>query len=413
MSDFEIIQEEALKIAKSGALGRSRAYSRLLEYLVECSVDGRRPKEIEIAADVFDKGADFDSNQDSLVRVYVHNLRQKLENHYASESRSDGLRLAIPKGEYRLTVVPAAQEADESPARRVPPVWVAALAGLLVLNLIALFVLRQESPIPADVQEVAQSEVWASLLDDELPLLVVVGDYFIFAELDEFGTVSRLVREFDINSSDDLDDLFLYEPDLLATYMDLDLTYLPQGSAFALKDLLRVIYTADKPVRVTPMSELRVADLKSHHIVYVGYISALGTLMDFVFAASGLRVGESYDELLNLSTGEYYTSGAGIPGERSYQDYGLISSFPGPEGNHFLVVAGTRDSGVMHSAQAIASSGDVAALESALEIQPGVPPAFEALYEVNGFDRMNLDAMLIYTSSLDYSEIWGGELSVP
>ena len=36
--------------------------------------------------------------------------------------------------------------------------------------------------------------------------------------------------------------------------------------------------------------------------------------------------------------------------------------------------------------------------------------AFEALYKVTGFDRMNLDAMLVYVSSLDYRQIWGGEL---
>jgi len=255
--------------------------------------------------------------------------------------------------------------------------------------------------------------VWADLLGEEFPLLVVVGDYYIFGELDEIGNVTRLVREFDINSSDDLDDFFVFEPDAQASYLDLDLTYLPQGSAFALKDLLRVVYTSDKPVRVTPMSELRVADLKSHDILYVGYISALGTLMDFVFASSGLRVGESYDELLNLRTGRHYTSGAGIPERGNYRDYGLLSTFPGPDGNRFVIVSGTRDSGVMHTAQAVTARADIRALEQALALQSvDGPPAFEALYEVTGFDRMNLDAMLVYSSSLDYRGIWGGELSV-
>ena len=241
---------------------------------------------------------------------------------------------------------------------------------------------------------------------------MVVGDYYIFGELDEAGNVSRLVREFDVNSSDDLDELFVYEPDLQASYLDLDLTYLPQGTAFALKDLLRVVYTSNKSVRVTSMSELRVADLKSHDILYVGYISALGTLMDFVFSSSGLRVGESYDELLNWRTGEYFTSGAGLPEEGNYQDYGLISTFPGPDGNQFLIVAGTRDSGVMHTAQALSAPADIAMLEQALALgSESGPPAFEALYEVTGFDRMNLDAMVVYLSSLDYGQIWGGELT--
>ena len=410
MSEAEVIAEEVRKIAKSGILGRSRAYGRLLAYLARCSTEDRRPKEIDIAADVFDKGSEFDPNQDSLVRVYVHNLRQKLDKYYATESGAEGLRLAIPKGEYRLGVVPVKPPVEDGGVRRSPPVWLAVVAGLLVLNLLMLWVLGRDAAPANRYQEVAESPVWAGLLGEEFPLLVVVGDYYIFGELDQAGNVARLVREFDVNSSDDLDDIFVSEPDLQASYLDLDLTYLPQGAAFALKDLLRVVYTSDKPVRVTPVSELRVADLKSHDILYVGYISAMGTLMDFVFQASGLSVGDSYDELLDRETGEYYTSGAGIPGQRNYHDYGLVSTFPGPDGNQFLVIAGTRDSGVMHTAQAITARADVAALERALTLgsEQG-PPSFEALYEVTGFDRMNLDAMLVYSASLDYRQIWGGE----
>ena len=98
--------------------------------------------------------------------------------------------------------------------------------------------------------------------------------------------------------------------------MDLDLTYLPRGSAFALLDVLRVLYTAEKNVRIVSMSELNVADLKSNHVVYIGYISALDKLEDFVFGSSTLAVGDTYDELRNKDTGELYTSEAGIHGSR-------------------------------------------------------------------------------------------------
>ena len=414
MAESNVIAEQARKIVESGALGRSRSYVRLLEYLVQCSERGVRPKEVEIAADVFDKGSEFDPNQDSFVRVYVHNLRQKLEKYYASHSADGEVRLSIPRGEYRLTVVEADESAGKGAFRVAPPIWVAAIVALLVVNLVVVLGLRFGSPAPDGQQEVARTALWAELLSDDLPLLVVVGDYFIFAELDEFGMVTRLVREFDVNSSDDLDSLFVSDPDLLANYMDLDLTYLPQGSATALTELLRVVYAADKDVRITTMTEMRVADIRSRHILYVGYISALGTLMDFVFASSGLAVGASFDELQNLRTGQLYTSGAAIPGESNYEDYGLVSSFPGPDGNQFLIVAGTRDSGLMHAAQAITTLADIGELEDVMAAAPdgsATAPAFEALYEVTGFDRINLDATLVYKAQLDYRPIWGVEVA--
>ena len=375
---------------------------------------GKRPKEVDIAVDVFDRGDEFDPNQDAFVRVYVHNLRQKLEKFYAAHSADGGVRLSIPRGEYRLAVAVADKAVGKRAARTVPPVWAAAIATLLVVNLVAIVAWRYGSPAPAGNRAVAQTPLWSELLSDDLPVLVVVGDYFIFAELDEFGTVRRLVREFDVNSSDDLDTLFVNYPDLIPSYLDLDLTYLPQGSAPALGELLRVVHAGDKDVQITTMTELRAADLKDRHIIYVGYISALGTLMDFVFASSGLRVGANFDELHNLRTGESYTSGAGIPGASDYEDYGLISTFPGPDGNQFLIVAGTRDSGLMHAAQVIASLDDLGELEDvpgAVTPEGNAAPAFEALYEVTGFDRINLDATLVYKAPLDYRSIWGGEVA--
>jgi hypothetical protein len=95
---------------------------------------------------------------------------------------------------------------------------------------------------------------------------------------------------------------------------------------------------------------------------------------------------------------------------RNYRDYGLVSSFPGPSGNQFVIVAGTRDAGLMHSAQAMADAMHVRAAERALSSTGQMPAAFELLYEVTGFDRTNLDAMLVYAGVLDYGGIWGGEL---
>ncbi len=413
MPEANVIAEEARRIAESGALGRSRSYARLLEYLVERSERDSPPKEMEIAADVFGKDGDFDPGQDAFVRVYVHNLRQKLDRYYTSHPPGNGERLYIPRGEYRLAVATPDESAAKRPGRVVSPLWMGAIAALLLVNLVVMMGWRTGSSDSDTARELTRTPVWAEFLDDDLPLLVVVGDYFIFAELDEYGMVRRLVREFDVNSGDDLDDLFVNEPELLANYMDLDLTYLPQGSAFALSELLRIVYAEDKDVRITTMTELRVADLKDQHVLYVGYISALGTLMDFVFAASGLRVGASFDELRNVRTGESYTSGAGIPGAGNYEDYGLVSTFPGPDGNQFLIVAGTRDSGLMHAAHAISTLEDMSQLEDVMGAVArdgrNAAPAFEALYEVTGFDRINLDAMLVYKAPLDYRPIWGVE----
>jgi hypothetical protein len=427
----DLIREQAQKIERSGALGRSRSYTRLLEFLVECSAKGRTPKELEIAMEVFGKGADFDPSQDSMVRVYAHNLRQKLDHYYATDGATEKQQLALARGEYRVSLTRpsgAQDEAQPVPAQGLasqpPPPAAGALEqrvqrGRLALAAVVLLAVgvalgfaigTAREPAPTVAETVAASPVWASLLDDELPVLVVVGDYYIFGELDADGDVERLVRDFDVNSSKELDEKVMYDTKLLGRYMDLDLTYLPRATAFALLDVLRVLYTSSKPVRVVSMSELNVADLKSSHVVYLGYISALDKLEDFVFASSALTIGVTYDELRNIETGEMYTSEAGIPeSHRNYRDYGFISTFPGPGGNQFVIIAGTRDPGMMQAAHALAEPMFVRSVENARPDSPGPqPPAFEMLYEVTGYARTNLDAMLVHAAKLNYQQIWGG-----
>jgi hypothetical protein len=455
--DLDLLREQARKIEKSGALGRSRSYARLLEFLIDSSQAGRVPKELEIAMGVFGKGADFDPSQDSMVRVYAHNLRQKLEHFYATDGRAEPRRLVLARGEYRVSLSapsvatnPEAPPAPVSPATPQAPVRLsatapiettstaqasgppagsevarevasrrgllgrrvaAALALLAIGALVGFFAAVARQPAPSPAQLVAASPIWAGVLADDMPILVVIGDYYIFGEVDKHdGGIKRMIRDFAVNSSKDLDELMMYHPDLLGRYMDLDLTYLPRGSALGLLNVLRVLYTTNKPVRVVSMSELSIADLKSNHVVYIGYLSALDKLEDFVFASSSLTIGSTYDELRNIETGETYTSEAGMPEtHRSYRDYGFISTFPGPNGNQFVIIAGTRDPGMVEAAHVLSDPVLVKSLESARpDKSTSGPPAFEMLYEVAGTARTNLDAMLVHSSKLDYGQIWGG-----
>ena len=65
----------------------------------------------------------------------------------------------------------------------------------------------------------------------------------------------------------------------------------------------------------------------------------------------------------------------------------------------------------MQAAHALADPMFVASIEQArpdFGVGTPQPPSFEMLYEVTGYGRTNLDAMLVHTAELNYQEIWGG-----
>jgi hypothetical protein len=246
---------------------------------------------------------------------------------------------------------------------------------------------------------VATLQPWQSLLDDELPILIVVGDYYIFGEVDEAGNVTRMVREFNINSPEDLPRVNTGSD----RFLDLDLSYLPTSVANAMLRVIPVLASKASMVSVKMMSELETADLADNHLVYLGYLSGIEPLLDLMFADSGLSIGATYDELVDLETNRYYIGSSGLSGAQSFQDYGMVSTFPAPNGNHFLLVAGMRDEGLINISRELTSLNSLAALEDNLG---GQGLSFEALYEVQGFDHTNFGGELVYSRPLDTRVIW-------
>jgi hypothetical protein len=394
----------------SGLLGKPGTLSRLFDFLLARSLEGGAPKETEIALQVFGKSPGFDVSQDAVVRVYVHKLRRRLEEF--NGRTPDAPNIVIPKGEYRLLLERPATEPVVAPVETsAPPVPVrrANWLGIGIATCCALIVGAllgagfSMGGAQWDMREVRHSAVWGPLLADDLPITIVVGDYYLLGEANpQTGHIDRLVREFFINSHEDFRDHAELNPQLMQRYRNLDLTYLPAASAFALQDIVPVLGTA-KPVRVVLMSQLDANALKNSHIVYIGYISGLGMLGDRVFAASRVSPGGSYDELVDTKTDHTYLSTAmGASSDGEFRDYGYFSTFAGPNGNRVVVIAGTRDIGVMQIAQSLAARHDVDDLCK----NAGKAPAFESLVEISGMGKTGFKSRSLFVSGMKAEKIW-------
>jgi len=398
------------RIINSGVLGRSKKYGAILRYLVDCSITGKSPKEAAIAVDVLGKEADFDVSRDSIVRVHIYHLRNKLELYYSDLGVKEKYRLDIPKGQYMITASLNEKKPETELSvtgkvlnRQSLTPWLAVLViGLLLLNLLPGEEEQSSSQsIPAPVLVM---QPWQAFLDDDLPILLVIGDYYIFGETDAAGNVMRMVREFNINSSDDLARLQSEDPEIASHYYNLDLSYIPVSIANAMSRIMPMLYDKAASIRVKMISDLETADLASSHIIYLGYLSGIDSLFDLVFADSGLSIGATYDELINLESNDYYIGSSGLSGDDSFQDYAMVSTFPAPNGNHFLMVAGMRDEGLINASQQITQPAVLRSLAQTLGEEKS--DSFEVLFEVFGFDKTNFGGEVIYSHALDTQVIW-------
>ncbi len=98
-----LVQGELARILGSRSFRSSRRHQQLLRYLVEQAVAGNAGalKEQVLAVEVFERphGA-FDPARDTIVRVEVRRLRQRLARYYADEGRDAALEISLPVGSY-------------------------------------------------------------------------------------------------------------------------------------------------------------------------------------------------------------------------------------------------------------------------------------------------------------------------
>ena len=121
---------EIARVREAGVLGQSGRLLELFDFLALRSAEGRPPKEAEIALAVFGKSDVEAMRDDPVARVYIHRLRKRLDEFYMRNGTPAGVRLDIPKGDYRIVGVnpyaadptdaetPAAVEMVAVPARR-------------------------------------------------------------------------------------------------------------------------------------------------------------------------------------------------------------------------------------------------------------------------------------------------------
>lgn len=414
------LKTEVERVLAAGALGRSGTYIRLLNYLADATEEGRTLKEVDLATDVLGR-ADLDSVSGSTARVYVHNLRQKLEAFYQADEAGSGPMLVIPKGNYQLALEDRPSGSDEdfharfrAHLRKLVPGVAAGVLLVAALSFLAGYWLAPAAGTStgatagsASAAAFASSPAWSAILDDMIPVTIVVGDYFVFLETEDDGQPgNRLIREFSINSAEDFRRWQEAHPEAMGKYVDIHLSYLPTGTAAALNSVLSVLRPTERTITVVPQSQFGAEEMRETHVIYVGYLSGMGHLGQFPFLVSRLSIGDNYDELVDTESGVRYESSAGPVTEAdvSYQDFGYVVTFPGPAGNQFLYVTGMRDEGLMQMASILGNAQSVQRLGTGFDSEG--EPAFEALYQVSGFERTYVAAKELFVAAIDASRIW-------
>jgi hypothetical protein len=181
-ADSEAIHAQLERLLTSPHLRNSKRCQGLLRFVVESCLEGSldKVKERCIGFEVFQRDANYDTSQDSIVRTTAAEVRKRLAQYYLESGHENEIRFSLPNGsycpEFRFPVIavsapqpvalpleePAAPQKRISTARRL---WPWAAAAVAFASLTAAYLATRPTPIDL---------FWKPLIDDAAGVVICV-----------------------------------------------------------------------------------------------------------------------------------------------------------------------------------------------------------------------------------------------
>ncbi len=451
-------QLQVQRILRSGSFRNASMLQQLLQYLATKSYapGAESLKEYTIGVEAFSRTHDFDPKTDTIVRVQIHRLRQKLKEYYDTDGINDPVQVDIPKGHYLpifgvmetpvLGIAPNHGSAfsngngaetngpERKDGRSAKPSMVYALVAALALVVfgIGFWVGNLRPRSAAASQTVSRfgetnfdkspdpvKAFWISFLgNDPAPVIAYPDEVFL---LDNFNDLFRFRRGATDYRGAPVDphvaQEFASNPALVARAGQLyyENSYLGFGELKAVGMLSNLFGQMGLRPVIKASRELTVDDLKQHNVIILGSSFSniaeahFTTMGDFSFKNPDSRLEQWRGIIVNAHPRANEEASYGTERDPSTQvlraDYSLITIQPGIVPGRYIIDLGGLDTTGSEGAALFATSRQgVDDLSRALSSSTKTPakngfPTFQALLRVRlekGYDVLGASLVTVH-----------------
>lgn len=396
LEERQAVLEQMERILASVHFRQSKRYPVLLRYVVERTLQGRGAelKERTLGVEVFQRHADYDTNDDPVVRITAGEVRKRIAQYYQTAGHVHEPRIDLPPGSYvpqfrlatkdfskkiadwtedTVTVPVSAPPPPEltEPANFIPKsrrfgkaewVSVALVSGILLAASVWYFAVRLRE---------ATDAIWTPLFSST-PLLISIGEPSLIFETDASTNAAQMTG-----------------------LEHLHVDYLVFSDVQALTRLTSLLDTHRQLYRLLPASATTYADLRQGPAVLLGGFDNPWTMR----ATSKLRfrlARRSGDDRLWIEDekdpqGHAWAVNFGQRYNALVEDYALVARFLDPDTQQpVIIVAGIGENGTIAASEFI-TDGSSEALrtlkESVRHAGAGKGQNFEAVIKtqvING-----------------------------
>lgn len=376
------VVEQLDRICGSESFRQSRQSVKLLRYLVEHSLEGSEEalRERAIGSTLFGREPKYDTNEDSIVRVSVAEVRKRLARYYHEAGADQRLEMSIPVGSYRVefqTRGPSKGPADvQEPARGAGPAtnWklrVAVAAAVACAGALALYLAL---PKPA------VDRFWGPALADRSAVVILAPHPVVYSFTRE--TFQRFRKDGATHAQRQIEALAGPEDAVIALkdVVPIRDQYLGLGSAHAISGVAATLAVRKKAYELKFGRSFSFQDIRHAPAVLVGAYANRWTLQlteDLRFTLADM---DGAPQILDRQTGKKWMLKDLQPDGRTNEDYVIVSRLFHPKTGRLVVgLAGVTQYGTQAAGEFVT---DEDVLREASRKAPG------------RWERMNLQYVL-------------------
>lgn len=258
MPTAQQIKKYQEKVLHSQCFSKSAVVKELLKYLVEQSLQGESPKEFEIAYEVF--GQKDNRSKEKNIRIYVHNLRKKLDEYYEREGASDEMILSIPKGGYLVVFTLNKKVILQTKIAKLSPVVLGISIVILFLSIV-IFSSGYRS-------KVTRNFMWKEFYSSHFPTLIIMGDHYFVNTKNALGVSAT--RFYDINSDEEFDEFVKGNPELAVNFQKTTKSYINEQGPYCLYKVMSFLGGGEVDIDLRYSSNLEWEHLTDVNSIFIG-----------------------------------------------------------------------------------------------------------------------------------------------
>jgi hypothetical protein len=285
-------REELRRILQSRHFASSPKKSKFLEFVSEQTFLGNGDKlnEYLIGVEVYDRGPEFNSQKDPIVRVQAHEIRRLLKKYYDEEGKDRLMRLELPAGAYvpvfaripgekpEIADVPTSALIPLSRQRSRLHLTFTLILGTVCLTLGLLLIVRSRQGLktaqflPAPELPDRLEWFWRPFLPPAAPPLVVIPNHPLLRAAHDGDSAQTLASGHEIPKSElpEFRDTIHFRELKRFRFVPSTTDFTSVGETIGVVSLCQMFFQVNQPCHLQQSRLVNLEEIKANNAILLG-----------------------------------------------------------------------------------------------------------------------------------------------